>query len=332
MSRSRPVVDADWVQEHLSEPDLAPRRRSRSERARPRAPAAVDPARARLAAAAGRPRDRKGVLRWRCSGASGWHGSPARSASSSTTAVTAWRAAPPLPAPALCSRVTRTWPCSQAGRGLAGRARDGAIELEKSKPSLEPRARRRADLGGAPRPARRSAADDPRRPLGRRVPGHGATLRPAPGSHPWSASARGGAALRRTRTTAGAVGGAGFVGLPEGSEIVASRHSAPVPALAAWLFAPPGTTRATIRARGTSGRATATRRPSAERGPLARPRSIPERLALPRLGRLDLVRGHGGDVLADALERKPCWRGACTRRGVVLETRLEEGRELHRRA
>src|SRR5829696_2876774 len=97
-----------------------------------------------------------------------------------------------------------------------------------------------------------------------------------------------------------------------------------------WLCAPPATTPATTRARGTSGRVTTNCPRSGERGPEA-PLDC-RGLAPLRLCRLDLVAGDGGEILALARDRQPGRRGARASRDVALESRLEVRRGPHRRS
>ena len=221
-----PLVDADWVQEHLGEPDLVLgdvrgpnahsagtcRGRSRSCSARRRRWPTARSCRS---------------SRSRCSGASAGTGSPARSASSSTTAATA--SAPPPPPRPLCWPVTRTSRCSRAvSRRWPGELEHGRDRARRRrKTELEPRLdavptwEELRDRLDDPR------ADDPRRPLSDdEYSGRGGyPCDPRQGHIP------GARQLEVERLFAGpgrphepwAV--RELVGLPEGSEIVAYCHS-----------------------------------------------------------------------------------------------------------
>ena len=206
-----------------------------------------------------------------------------------------------------------------------GELEQGAVELQKTKTAARAPARGRADLGGAARAPRRREPDDPRRPQRGRVPRpRRLSLRPAPGPHPRREAPRGRAPLRRARagrTSRGA--SASSPGCPRArrSSPTATRARArPSPR---WRSEPPATTRATTRARGTSGRATTTCLQSAERGLRAGGPARASELVLLLLGLrlqdLDLVARHRGDALVGGTEpgglraTGPCSRSCSSR-------------------
>ena len=297
-----PLVDAAWVQEHLGEEDLRARRRARAERAPARASAGLDPARARLAAAARRRARRCRSSRSRCSGGSAATASPARSGSCSTTAATA--SAPPPRSRRRSWPAIRRSPCwPAASPAWPGELELGAVELQKTKTSLEPRLeavptweelRDRLDDPGLTILDVRSDDEyrgrggypcDPRQghiPGARHLEVERLFAAPGQPHEPWGDPRARGPARRARRS----------------SPTATRARARPSPR---WRSGPPATTPATTRARGTSGRATTTCRQSAERGlPKEAPLSAKGLLVLLlglRLQDLELVARDRGDAL-----------------------------------